>query len=105
MVAGRGGGGGGAAAVVAGTDTAALVAGTGAGAVVWTALDDGAAVAAARLALGTAVDVAAGDGVPFVVPAWAATLMSSSNKAIPPSTVSTLCRRTHNAHGAGPRGA
>jgi hypothetical protein len=97
---------------VAGTDTAALVAGTGAGAVVWTALDDGAAVVgdgdgrgAARVALWAAGDVARGDGVPFVVPAWAATLTNSSNKAIPPSAVSTLCRRTHNIHGAGLRGA
>ena len=104
MVAGGGGGGGGGGG-------AALVAGTGAWAVALVVRGDGAAVvgdgddwAAAPVALGTAVDVAPGDGVPFVVLAWAATLMSS-NKAIPPSAVITLCLRTHNIHGAGPRGA
>jgi hypothetical protein len=67
-------------------------------------VSDGDGRGAARVALRTAVDVAPGDGVPFVVLAWAATPMSS-NKAIPPSAVITLCLRTHNIHGAGPRGA
>jgi hypothetical protein len=52
----------------------------------------------------TAVEVAPGDGVPFVVLAWAATVISTK-KAIPPNAASALCRRTHNIHGAGPRGA
>ena len=105
MAAGGGGGGGG------GGGAAALVAGTGAGAVVWIVGGDGAAEVsdgdgrgAARVALWAAVDVVRLDGVPFVVLAWAATLISS-NKAIPPSAVITLCLRTHNIHGAGPRGA
>jgi NAD(P)-dependent dehydrogenase (short-subunit alcohol dehydrogenase family) len=105
VVAGGGGGGGGAAA--------ALVAGTGAGVVALIVRGDGAALVgdgdggcddATRVALRTAVDVARGDGAPFVVLAWAATLISTK-KAIPPSAVSTLCRRTHNIHGAGLRGA
>jgi hypothetical protein len=51
-----------------------------------------------------AAGVALGDGVPFLLLAWAATLMTTKN-AIAPSTVSTLCPRTHNLQGAGLRGA
>jgi hypothetical protein len=109
--------------VVAGGDcgggAARVVAGIGGGAVVRTARGDGGAVVRTARGDGAAVvgdgdgdgdrvvaaaGVALGDGVPFLLLAWAATLMTTKN-AIAPSTVSTLCPRTHNLQGAGLRGA
>ena len=96
MVAGGDGGGG----------AALVVAGTGGGAVVRTARGDGAAVVGDGdgVRVVAAAGVARGDGVPFLLLAWAARLISNKN-AIAPSTVSALCPRTHNLQGARLRGA